>query len=190
MADELAGGLSGRKEFDQAYEASKKSEVFRKIRYVEREEDPELRMLHEEKLASVSSLSEKLKGKVDAELDLDLHGNLKVADSQQAKQKTGIQGTGTYVLRDGKLVEGKGMVREEATFSNWYCSNADPEDLRKHRELMDRQHYRGPQWEGIGVPKSVLEEENPVYKKREAEPHPSQYAQEKSGKKEFEYVVR
>ena len=71
MADELAGGLSGRKEFDQAYEASKKSEVFRKIRYVEREEAPELRRLHEEKLASVSSLSEKLKGKVDAELDLD-----------------------------------------------------------------------------------------------------------------------
>jgi hypothetical protein len=48
------------------------------------------------------------------------------------------------VLRDGKLVEGKAEVREKATYSNWYCSNADPEDLRKHRELMDRQHYKGP----------------------------------------------
>ena len=94
------------------------------------------------------------------------------------------------MLRDGKLVEGKGMVREQATFSNWYCSNADPEDIRKHRELMDRMHYRGPQWEGQGIPKSILEEENPRYKKVEPEPHPSTYAQDKAGEKDFEYVVR
>jgi len=48
------------------------------------------------------------------------------------------------VLRNGKLVKGEGETREKATYSNWYCSNADPEDIRKHRELMDRQHYKGP----------------------------------------------
>ena len=94
------------------------------------------------------------------------------------------------MLRDGKLVEGKGMVREQATFSNWYCSNADPEDIRKHRELMDRMHYRGPQWEGQGIPKSILEEENPVYRHREEEPHPSTYAPKNEGKKDWESVVR
>ena len=189
MTDDLAGSLKGFKQFDAAYQQSNKAEIFKKIKYSEREEDPELKQKHLENQAYVNSLSEKLKEKVDAEMDLDLHGNLKLAQ-KQTKPETGIKGTGTYVLRDGKLVEGKGMVREEATFSNWYCSNADPEDLRRHRELMDRQHYRGPQWEGIGVPRSVLEEENPVYQKRDAEPHPSTFAQEKSGKKDFEYVVR
>ena len=57
---------------------------------------------------------------------------------------------------------------------------------------MDRMNYKGPKWEGIGIPKSVLEEENPMYTPREAEAHPETYseAQEKEGKKEFEYVVR
>lgn len=94
------------------------------------------------------------------------------------------------MLRNGKLVPGKGMVREQATFSNWYCSNADPEDIRRHRELMDRMNYKGPKWEGIGMPKSVLEEVNPTYTPREAEEHPETYASEKEGKKDFEYVVR
>ena len=94
------------------------------------------------------------------------------------------------MLRDGKLVEGKGMVREQASFSNWYCSNADPEDLRKHRELMDRMNYKGPQWEGQAPPKSVLEEVNPVYRKVDAEAHPSVTSPEKFGKKEWEDVVR
>jgi len=57
---------------------------------------------------------------------------------------------------------------------------------------MDRQHYKGPQWDGIGVPKTVMEETNPVYRKRDAEPHPSEFKEGelKEGKKGFEYVVR
>ena len=94
------------------------------------------------------------------------------------------------MLRNGKLVPGEGMVREPATFSNWYCSNADPEDIRRHRELMDRMNYKGPKWEGIGVPKSIIEEENPVYRKVEPEAHPSTYADKKWGEKEWENVVR
>jgi hypothetical protein len=36
------------------------------------------------------------------------------------EQSGGIQGSGTYVLRDGKLVKGEGRKREEVMFSNWY----------------------------------------------------------------------
>jgi hypothetical protein len=55
---------------------------------------------------------------------------------------------------------------------------------------MDRMHYRGPQWEGKGIPKSVIEEVNPTYRKRDPEPHPSTNPDLKEGKKGFEYVVR
>ena len=93
-------------------------------------------------------------------------------------------------MRDGKLVKGQGESREKALFSNWYCSNADPEDLRRHRELMDRQHYRGPKWEGIGVPRSVIEEVDPVYKNVEADSHPTEMEGAVEGEKNFEEVVR
>ena len=75
-----------------------------------------------------------------------MHGNIKVRPIKEENQENlgGITESGTYVLRDGKLVPGKGELREQAQFSNWYCSNADPEDIRRHRELMDRMHYRGP----------------------------------------------
>jgi hypothetical protein len=87
-------------------------------------------------------------------------------------------------------VPGKAEIREQAQYSNWYCSNADPEDIRRHRELMDRMHYRGPKWDGVGVPKSILEEYDPTYRKVDPEEHPMQAHPEKEGKKEFEYVVR
>ena len=55
---------------------------------------------------------------------------------------------------------------------------------------MDRMHYRGPKWEGIGIPKMGMEEINPRYAKVDPEPHPSTYAENKEGKKEWEKVVR
>lgn len=52
-------------------------------------------------------------------------------------------------------------------------------------------HYRGPKWEGVGVPKSILEEYDPRYRDvGEQEAHPMEAHPEKEGKKEFEYVVR
>ncbi len=62
----------------------------------------------------------------------------------------------SYVIRKGRLVKGKAKKREEAAFSNWHGGNADPEDLLRHRELLDRQHYKGPVWENKR-PKSILE---------------------------------
>ena len=58
---------------------------------------------------------------------------------------------------------------------------------------MDRMHYRGPKWEGIGVPKSIIEEENPLYRMVEGDDinvHPSISHPDEEGKKEFEHVVR
>ncbi len=97
-----------------------------------------------------------------------MHGNINIKPIKE-KDQGGIKGTGTYVLRNGKLVEGKAEEREQAQYSNWYCSNADPEDIRKHRELMDRMHYRGPKWENQQVPKSVIEEFDPTYRKVDEE---------------------
>jgi len=150
--------------------------------------------MYDEEVKKVDNLTESLKDRLDGTIDMDLHGNWDLHKLNQVESKEeeegGIKGTGTYILRNGKLVEGEGAKREQATFSNWYCSNADPEDIRRHRELMDRMNYRGPKWDGIGVPKSIIEEKNPIYRKVEGEKHPSEYAADKEGKKEFEYVVR
>lgn len=54
---------------------------------------------------------------------------------------------------------------------------------------MDRMSYKGPVWEGKGVPKSIIEEKFPVYKEAVEEKHPMESGA-KEGKKEFEYVVR
>lgn len=177
---------------DDAFEAAGGSERFRKLEYVTREEDQELKAMFEKERARLDALQDRMYDKIDGEIDLDLHGNISVKDAKKSKQEKagGIDEAGTYILRDGKLVKGKAEVREQAQFSNWYCSNADPEDIRRHRELMDRMHYRGPQWENTGIPKSIIEEENPVYRMREPEEHPSITSPEEEGKKGFEHVVR
>lgn len=57
---------------------------------------------------------------------------------------------------------------------------------------MDRFCYKGPVWEGKGVPKSIIEEVDPLYRYAPAEEDPSKRedADETYGDKEFEYVVR
>ena len=125
---------------------------------------------------------------LDGEYTLDIEGNLKEVNKKEESEE-GLKETGTYVLRDGKLVKGKGEKREQATYSNWYCSNADPEDLMRHREMLDRMNYKGPKWEGIGVPRMSAEEVSPLYPDMEAEKHPSELGI-KQGKKEKEFVVR
>jgi len=178
--------LDNIKNIDALVKETNHADRFKDIQYIDRGEEPKLGSIFDK---NQSPEDNTLAGKVDGEINIDLHGNVELIDHSEQKEG-GIKDAGTYVLRNGKLVPGKGMVREEATFSNWYCSNADPEDIRKHRELMDRMNYRGPQWEGIGIPKSIMEEENPVYRKVDPEPHPSTYAPEKEGKKDFEFVVR
>lgn len=43
-------------------------------------------------------------------------------------------------------------VREEVNFSNWADGNIDPEHLKRHKYLLDRQHFISPEWEGKALP--------------------------------------
>jgi hypothetical protein len=36
----------------------------------------------------------------------------------------------------------------------------NPDELKKHKALLDRQHFRGPLWEGIGRPQSIIDDPN------------------------------
>jgi hypothetical protein len=45
-------------------------------------------------------------------------------------------------------------VREEVSFINWGSSNFDPEDLKRHKEMMKRQYFAGEFWEGKERPVS------------------------------------
>jgi hypothetical protein len=45
-------------------------------------------------------------------------------------------------------------VREEVEFSNWGAGNIDPEDLKRHKELLKRQYFAGEFWKGKEKPVS------------------------------------
>lgn len=49
-------------------------------------------------------------------------------------------------------------LRRSSFYSNWNAANVDPDELKRHKELLDRQHFKGPFWEGKMKPKSVEEE--------------------------------
>ncbi|KAL4442184.1 hypothetical protein ABPG74_009202 [Tetrahymena malaccensis] len=90
---------------------------------------------------------------------------------QTEEEKNEKIGAGTYVMKDGKLVKGEATKREFVDWSNWFAANVDPEDLKRHKELMDRQHFGGPVWQGKGRPKSIIEDEN-LYAPGEREMNP------------------
>ncbi|CAK69075.1 unnamed protein product (macronuclear) [Paramecium tetraurelia] len=118
----------------------------------------------------------------------------KFNEQQEQQQKTEDIDLkkGTYIYQNGNLVQGQAEKRKEVDYSNWYAANVDPDDLKKHKELLDRQHFSGPFWEGKPMPKSILDEENPntlMYsdERPEKELNPN-LKQERSGK--FEKVKR
>ena len=44
-------------------------------------------------------------------------------------------------------------VREEVDFSNWSEGNVDPENIKKHKQLLTRQHFGGEFWKDKERPK-------------------------------------
>lgn len=93
--------------------------MYKNLRYVEREEDPSLKEMFEKERDRLDKLSERMYGKVDGEIDMDLHGNITLKPVQTPEEKAkakakseGIDDSGTYILRDGKLVKGKAEIRE------------------------------------------------------------------------------
>lgn len=104
---------------------------------------------------------------MDGELKMNMYGEVMIdfykdkedgeeclKDQESNKSQMGVK---TYVWRDGKLVEGKAKERKTVSYSNWHGGHLNPDDLRKHRELLDRQHYGGPLWEGIKY-RSIIED--------------------------------
>lgn len=109
-------------------------------------------------------------------------------EEEEEKSSVNKNQTGKYIMKDGKLVKGEAERRNLVDFSNWVAANVDPEDLKKHRELLDRQHFRGPVWEGKKIPSSILDEKNPLFNMdTEGEINPNIA---KPKKEEFELVKR
>lgn len=44
-------------------------------------------------------------------------------------------------------------IREEVQFMNWSEGNVDPDNLKRHKQLLTRQHFGGEFWEGKEIPK-------------------------------------
>ena len=102
---------------------------------------------------SIREISHLIQMKV---LDADQQGIAKkVTDTRLDENNELSIETGVYHLKNGKLCRGESESRDFALYSNWNASNVDPDDLNKHKELLDRQHFRGPFWEGKEKPQSI-----------------------------------
>ena len=112
--------------------------------------------------------------------------------NKNSKEENPLKKSGNYHMENGKLKEGKPKERESTLFSNWNASNCDPDEFNKHKELLDRQHFRGPFWEDKTIPKSV-EEEMPHYKPMRGDYNPNSEAvlkKQKETKREFKFIKR
>lgn len=88
--------------------------------------------------------------KLENQSKISSKSNIEMSNTDSnSDSKNQSTGTKTFVWRDGKLIKGKAQERKVVTYSNWHSGNQNPDDMRKHRELLDRQHYGGPLWEGI-----------------------------------------
>ena len=76
MTDELIKSMEVLKEVDRLHQASGIAEQFKKIQYVEREDNLELKKAFEDEQIKFNEFSKSLKGKVDGEISIDLHGNI------------------------------------------------------------------------------------------------------------------
>jgi len=102
-----------------------------------------------------------------AEENMDLSVNSQELSQQTQKKDPRLEEiedliAGKYYIKDGRLIKGDPDPRLTSQYSNWTAGNVDPEDLERHKKLLERQHYGGPFWEGKPKPKSI-EEEMPEY---------------------------
>jgi hypothetical protein len=93
---------------------------------------------------------------------------------ESGPKSVSVPGVKNFIVKDGKVEEGKSEVKFQPDYSNWYGGNVDPQDLRRHKDLLDRQHYSGPFWEGRKRNPSIIDEENPRYDNVAPEPHPDE----------------
>ena len=68
------------------------------------------------------------------------------AASASAADGDAAMAGGTFVCRDGKLVSSAALREGKARHSQWDGGNLDPDSVRKHQQLLERQHFGGPTW--------------------------------------------
>lgn len=103
-----------------------------------------------------------------------------------------------FVWKDGKLIPGEALKRKVVSHINWNSSNLDPHDLKKHKELLHRQHFGGPLWDGIkkinSWDKPIVLEEADLEESLSVEEHEKQIKEldKRIGKKQskFEDIIR
>ena len=76
FTEEMTKALEGTKEFDKMFNESGYADTFKNLKYVDREEDFELKAQSEAEKKKFDELSQRMYGQVDGELDMDLHGNI------------------------------------------------------------------------------------------------------------------
>ena len=68
------------KKFDEFYASNKLGDRFKNIKYVEREEDPELKKMYDDEVHRVRNLQNELGHKVDGEISIDIEGNVEIKE--------------------------------------------------------------------------------------------------------------
>lgn len=106
--------------------------------------------------------------------------NLSEKEFKSSTEKT-IDKSGIYKWVDGKLIESQHEPRFQTEHTNWDAGNADPEDLQKHKELLDRQYFSGPVWESRSKPTKCEDDVEALlldYAEMEGETNPNEITPE------------
>jgi hypothetical protein len=98
---------------------------------------------------------------------------MELSFSQDKRIEINAPGVTSYIIKDGETLEGKAEKLVDVNYSNWYGGNADPEDLKRHKELSDRMNFGGPFWEGR-TRNPLAMHEAPLYPYRAPEEEPDQ----------------
>ena len=77
FTDALKEGLKVTDEIQDEYQKSGYADKFKSIKYTERVNDPNLEKMKVEEEERFRTMSERLYGKIDGEIDMDFQGNIK-----------------------------------------------------------------------------------------------------------------
>ena len=96
--------------------------------------------------------------------------------------------SGKYYMENGKMIKGSPEGRNNSSYSNWTAGNVDPQDLERHKQLLERQHFGGPFWEGKEKPKSITQEMPNYIPGVTEEDDPVNYNSENAGEQSFKKI--
>lgn len=69
------------------------------------------------------------------------------------KSPKSSQGNKKFIMRNGKLEEIETFEKQNKAISNFREGNVDPDQLKRHQQLLDRQHFKSGPLQGY--PKKV-----------------------------------